>query len=737
MWYVAVIYSKRPVLYRGLWCKMAQSKAKIAEIKAGDNAMLDVKTRVYFVPGVCLAAGILTGWLILWRLASNAAGWFAPATALLGLVCWYLTFVYPIQKRAISRIGLKLAAWAAIWLAIGASFSLGAFLPAGVAEWVSPVMGKFGSNVALWGLAIGIALPVFSGLVRRWRGVLLDLAMLCGLAALWVGQQTELQAAFPPPPLALANLGHRFDFIFWAILVFTLLAIVGYFARRFLADNLFYVSWLWRWAALLSLVGLAASVALNNYGWYRFALLVMVLLVVGFYQIYTRRDSTLVKKALKTGGWFLLMLVGTAIAYFTVTEDLEVVLLRNTAERYTLQFWRSISGDERFATKPTGTLSGQVMDEHGQALSGAAVIVATVSGQAFTAYSGGDGYYTIVNVPEGNYLPMAIQAGYDYAPTDKFGGRVATIRPGQTTDKVTFRLAHTIAAFDAVSSKEDYGLKIGAPTSINKENPVPTTAIRRDFTFERGGKLLDGGIIHEPPLAMGNGPFPILLIVYPGEAAAWEGVSVPLAANGYVVVSYFPRRLLDLQGDTDDLNVLMRLTLSGKFSARADTSKMVLVGGSVSTVYTYLMTRELENSQSRQALKGGIKYGGLVDLFRYRYIWEQGNRIVIDPGISALEYMLIAFGRPDTRPELYLRFSPLYNLQTNSLPPILMVHNKIDEIVPVEQTERMDERLQQLNIPRQTLIYPNLKHYLDTSHPDPAQADMLNQTLAFLKKYVG
>jgi hypothetical protein len=369
-------------------------------------------------------------------------------------------------------------------------------------------------------------------------------------------------------------------------------------------------------------------------------------------------------------------------------------MLTNTVEWRVVQFWRGLVGDERYEARPTGALSGAVVDAQARPVAGAAVVVATINGQAYSAYTSSEGRYRIEGVPAGNYLPRAVAPGYRQAPPSGPGTGVATVRAGQTTGGIDFSLQPTTPQ----EPGRDDQLEIGPPSIATADNPRPSEAVRRPFTFTNESMVLKGGLVHEPPAALGPGPFPILLIIYPGEARLWEGVSVPLAANGYVVVSYFPVRLIDLEGDVRDLEVLLGLVASGKLSARGDASKIVLIGGSVSTAYTYLMARELERSQVHRNLKAAVQYGGLFDFFRYRNTWEKGQ-IVIDPGISELEYLLVAFGRPDTRPELYLRLSPRYALGPGTMPPTLLVHTGKDIIVPPEQSRIADEKLTQLGTP--------------------------------------
>ena len=309
-------------------------------------------------------------------------------------------------------------------------------------------------------------------------------------------------------------------------------------------------------------------------------------------------------------------------------------------------------------------------------------------------------------------------------------GRVATVRAGRATAGVDFALAPRPASDPATNDS----LQLGPQTTIAIDGLVEGSVLRRPFTYANRGKLLDGGLIHEPPAEADPGLFPVLLIIYPGEAASWEGVSAPLAARGFVVVSYFPRRLLDLAGDLDDLRLLLNLVAEGQLSARGDRRQIALAGGSVSTVYTYLLAERVATSSRAGAVHAAVQYGGLFDLYAFRQSWEAGD-VTIDPGISELEYLLVAFGRPDTRPELYLRLSPRYRIAPASLPPTLLVHAERDIIVPAEQSRLAADGYERAGIPHRLLLYPALEHYLDISKRDPAQLDMLEQTIVFLRRW--
>lgn len=707
--------------------------------------MPDPKARATRALGMALGAAILAGWLVAWRVSSDEADRFAPATIFAGFACWFLSSRPRAERRPPLRLGLRAAAYGALGLGVAASLSLGALLPPGLADWVSPPLGKFGGPLALGQLTAILALAVLGGLPPARRGLLLDAILLSAGASIWIQSQLDRQASFPTPPTTVAALAPRLTALCWLGLAFAVGAALLHgsgwrAARRAGAGGDWtggdYDRWLWRWAGAFAAIGLVASLAVGAADWWRFAVLGLANLAVGVAVWRPWRRQGAGAAVLRGTGWLLLMTLAIALIYFATTEDLEPVLLRNTVEHRALKAWPAAAGVGLPGDKPLGALAGTVRDGAGQPLGGASVVVSDLHGGAYSAVSNAEGRYRLEGVPAGNYRPLAVAPRYLPAPAGGAGERVATIRGGRTAEDVNFRL-RAQAPFDPrLDDHRAYDLRIEPPLEITIDGLEPSTVQRRAFTFANRGKRLDGGLVHEPLAAAGAGPFPILLIIYPGEAQDWEGVSVPLAARGYVVVSYFPRRLLDLDGDLADLHALLASTLAGHLSARGDAGKIVLVGGSVSTVYTYLLARDLVGSPAGQRVKAAIQYGGLFDLFAYRRSWEAGE-IKIDPGISALEYLLIALGRPDTRPELYLRFSPRYGLGRSGLPPTLLVHTDRDRIVPPEQSRIADETLARHGIPHRLLTYPELEHYLDTSKPDPAQLDMLSQTVAFLQSYTG
>jgi hypothetical protein len=687
--------------------------------------------------GIVLGLALVAIWLAVWRLARGPAILYPGATILVGLAALMFSMWRPFKQNPTLRTGLRTVWWIMAVLTVASALSIGGFLPPSVAEWVAPVLGRFGGAPAILLIGVGVAIYALFGEKRR-TGLAVDALIACSLTALWIATETGRQADFPPPPTAAALPEARLDALF-ALSLALLGAYLGLAILGRLGVKISIQPLLLRWAGLLALAGLAFSMVFGDPGWYRFALAAALTLAVALgagslrqaevdADGETMKPATPLRAFLGTLGWFAVAVSAVLLLYATISEDLEVVLLRNTLERQVIQFWRSVAGDERQQARPTGAIEGQVLTDVASAIPGAKVVLSEVNGQVYSATTGLDGRYRLEGVSEGDYLPLAVAPGYGQGRAFRTfpPGRAVAVRGGQTAT-AEFRLVPTEQAEIGTGTE----LTFGEQTTASVENPEPSRALRREFSYTRGDTTLSGGLVHEPPAEMGPGPFPILLLIFPGPANAWEGISIPLASKGYVVVSYFPVRLLDLEGDVDDLMLLFKLTADGRMSERGDRNSIALVGGSVSTVYTYLMAGEIQGSDTRSKVRALIQYGGLFDFFQFRKDWEEG-KVIIDPGLSDLEYLLVAFGRPDTRPEIYSRLSPRFALGPGTLPPTLFVHTGNDIVVPPNQSAIADATLKEWGITSQYLFYPDSEHYLDTSKPDPTQVDMLNRTLAFL-----
>jgi dipeptidyl aminopeptidase/acylaminoacyl peptidase len=254
-------------------------------------------------------------------------------------------------------------------------------------------------------------------------------------------------------------------------------------------------------------------------------------------------------------------------------------------------------------------------------------------------------------------------------------------------------------------------LTLGPVETRRSDLPTDVASQGRTVTFTRGGKLLTDLAVYEP--LEGTGPLPVILAIYPGTPASWDRVSVPLAAEGYVVLAIFPTRGLDLEADMDDTAAFVALARAGKISPRADMTRLGILGGSFTSLHVY---RYLEREGG---VRGAVILGGISDLFSYRDDWERGM-VNLPPSVGDIDTALMALGTPDRRPEQYLQYSAAYHI--GNLPPLLLAHGEKDDIVPTHQTVDFARVLSAAGKPFETHYYPEMAHYF----ADARAADTLD-----------
>lgn len=374
-----------------------------------------------------------------------------------------------------------------------------------------------------------------------------------------------------------------------------------------------------------------------------------------------------------------------------------------------------------------GAISGQVADQDGTPIAGAVVIVSAMDGTTYQATTRADGAYTLGGVPAGLYTPMAAKSGYaDAFPANRrhqfLAWRVAPVHVhnGETAKDVRFVLGRAVT--QPASLPTD--LALGPVETRKSDLPTAVESHARTVAFTRGGKLLTDLAVYEP--MTGKGPLPVLLAIYPGTPASWDRVSVPLAAQGYVVLAIFPTRGLDLEADMDDTAAFVALARAGAISPRADMTRLGILGGSFTSLHVY---RWLEREGG---VRGAVILGGIANLFSYRLDWERGA-LDLPPEVGDIDSALMALGTPDHRPEQYLRYSAAFH--ADRLPPLLLAHGAKDRIVPTHQTTDFAAVLAAHGKAVETHYYPNMEHYFaDASDADTQ--DLYNATVAFFARTV-
>ena len=311
----------------------------------------------------------------------------------------------------------------------------------------------------------------------------------------------------------------------------------------------------------------------------------------------------------------------------------QVQALYNVAEYKVITQWESWFGYREPDPDRVGSFEGTVRDMEGQPLPGATVLVATRRGVTYATSTDAQGHYRIDEVPEGKYVPIAARWGYDERTL-----KPVKIKSGQHRPGVDFAMPRT----PPLSIATDDSLQIGQPERVWTSFPESAYATRREFSFENDGHIITGCLVYEP-IEM-EGPFPTLVMLYPGPAINWEGASIPFVAQGYVVMATGPlaERGGDIEGHVSDALKAVAFLKAGQLSGQADTTRMGVLGGSFSSLTLFRALRRTDD------FSAAVNVGGISDAFLVLYdtYYQEGYQPQ-----SPFDLALMSLGRPNRHPE--------------------------------------------------------------------------------------
>jgi acetyl esterase/lipase len=407
------------------------------------------------------------------------------------------------------------------------------------------------------------------------------------------------------------------------------------------------------------------------------------------------------------------LLIILTLLFLAISDNATIWPVRNTLLYHATRWWEARIGP----SLPTGSgaLHGCVRGTGDSPLPRATVLVAERDGLVHQATAGANGCYELTGLPAGRYVPLVSAPGYDDAALRPWG---LPVQVGVGDSK---QLDATLAPLSLPAVRPGAKLQIGAPITLTWALPRPGLAVRRQLSYDSGGRPNQLTYLYMP-IDAGESPLPTLLAVYPGPADTWEGVSIPLAAAGYTVIAVGPAYALDLDDDIAELQRLVAFARAGALPG-VDSRRMALLGGSYSSLHVQgLLERD-------EGFRGAVLLGGISDVFDMRRRFEQGS--FIPP--FGLDQALIALGTPDISPERYWRYSSRYHLR-RGLPPMLLMHSRNDEIVPFQQSEQLDADLAGLGVPHEAHFFDGLSHYLLADQPSEELTTLYDMTLAFLRR---
>jgi hypothetical protein len=401
------------------------------------------------------------------------------------------------------------------------------------------------------------------------------------------------------------------------------------------------------------------------------------------------------------------------LVFLATTDHAAIWPLRNTLAYRLTRWWEVSIG----TPQPAGTaeLRGCVRGAAGELLPGATVLLSERDGTVHRAAADTSGCYQISGVAAGRYVPIASAPGYTDRAMRPWG---LPLHLG-TGEQRTLDLTLSPASLPALRPGAD--LRISAPITLTWALPKPSVAVRRQISYDSGGQPNQLTFLYTP-VDSGLAPLPTLLAVYPGPADLWEGVSIPLASAGYAVVAVGPVYALDLEDDIAELRRLVAFIRAGLLPG-ADGRRIAVLGGSYSSLHVQRLVA------GDTGFRSVVLLGAASDLFDLRLRFERGT---FHPPFG-LDQALIALGTPNTAPERYWRYSSRFHLRRD-LPPILLMHSRSDEIVPVEQSEQLAADLDTLGLRYEPHFFDGMSHYLLADRPSEDLDRLYSLTIDFLDR---
>jgi acetyl esterase/lipase len=167
--------------------------------------------------------------------------------------------------------------------------------------------------------------------------------------------------------------------------------------------------------------------------------------------------------------------------------------------------------------------------------------------------------------------------------------------------------------------------------------------------------------------------------------------------------------------EEEDVKAAVAFLLS-KRSNYNYSSKIVLLGASAGAHLALLQGYKYGKMIAPQAI---ISFFGPTDL---TYLYNHPAY----PAISPLLATIVGY-TPAQNPSIYTSSSPI-NFVTAQSPPTLLLQGDADPLVPVDQANMLNDKLQAAGVVHQLVIYPGESH----GFTDTATNDAFNKIISFL-----
>ncbi len=378
---------------------------------------------------------------------------------------------------------------------------------------------------------------------------------------------------------------------------------------------------------------------------------------------------------------------------------------------------------------PPGALIGRVIDQEGQPIASATVLVAQPDGIPHRTLTDDSGSYRIDGIPPGQYVPAAVAPGYaEVALAGLFDiPKLVTIRPSVTTESPPLALSPYIPSPLPGDLAATINLRETARYTGTAGFPENAAADVIAYAFDFDDATVDTLRVYLPMNYASGAPLPMIFMVYPSPVDDWQDVSVAFAAEQFSVVAISPSaaRGVDAEAHAQDARVALALARGGAFGPTVGVNRPLAMGGSFSSA---ILSRLLRSAGDE--LTGWVTVGGLADAFTAAHDFYAG-RIRVPP---PFELLVPAFGPPNLYPLPFLMYSPVDI--ASELPPTLIIHTDADEILRIDQAMALAEAVRAAGVPVETYYYKDESHYLGIGdNLTEAGREMFDRIVDFARRY--
>ncbi|MBC8163711.1 MAG: alpha/beta hydrolase [Roseiflexaceae bacterium] len=245
---------------------------------------------------------------------------------------------------------------------------------------------------------------------------------------------------------------------------------------------------------------------------------------------------------------------------------------------------------------------------------------------------------------------------------------------------------------------------------------VPQVAHERLVYAERDGRQLSLDL-YAPERTASASAAPLVVVIHGGS---WQsGDSTQLAAlNHYLVAQGYAVAALNYRlapqhpfpAARDDVVAALAFLKENAPAHGIDAGRIVLLGRSAGAQLALLAAY----TAADPAIRGVVSFYGPTDL-----IW--GYDHPVNPAVLDSQGTLEAYlsGSPEQVRETYLRASPTEAVGPTT-PPTLLIHGAMDEMVFLENSERLAARLAEAGRPHLLLALPWASHAADANLNGPS-----------------